>query len=62
MSIQRYLELARTNFSFQKPGAFYGSAGGRSPGAGLSFTGMCFFRTTVRGPLASTLLKARLTY
>jgi hypothetical protein len=34
---QRYLELALANFAFQNPGAFYGSASGRAPGAGLIY-------------------------
>jgi hypothetical protein len=42
MSARRYLDLALANFAFGKPGAFYGSAGGRAPGAGLIYRDVVF--------------------
>jgi hypothetical protein len=42
MNARRYLDLALANFAFQRPGAFYGSAGGLALGAGLIYRGVLF--------------------
>jgi hypothetical protein len=41
-SARRYLDLALRNFAFERPGAFYGSAGGRALGAGLIYRDVLF--------------------
>jgi hypothetical protein len=42
MDPQAYTKIALENFAFQSPGAFYGSATGRSPGVGLIYGGVTF--------------------
>jgi hypothetical protein len=42
MQLEEYSQLALKHFSFERPGAFYGAAAGRSLGAGLIYSGIIF--------------------